>query len=34
MSKSKEQQRKEIEALLNIHDHEIDRKGNFVKEEE
>jgi len=34
MSKSKEQQRKEIEALLNINDHVIDSKGDFVKEEE
>lgn len=31
MAKSKEQQQKEIEALLNIHNHEIDNKGNFVK---
>ena len=31
MAKSKEQQQKEIEALLNIYSHEIDYKGNFVK---
>ena len=34
MAVSKEQQQQEIEALLNIHNHDIDSKGNFVKTEE